>query len=83
MICPMCGSNNVIVQAVMESRLKNKGHGCLHWLLIGWWVEILLWVFLFVPKLLATIFIPKRQKIVQHMTKKCVCQNCGYIWDIR
>ena len=35
MVCDKCGSNNVSIQVVNETHLKNKGRGCIYWLLIG------------------------------------------------
>lgn len=48
MMCPKCGSENVEVSVFQEnsgsttiskttSKYKQKGHGCLWWLLIGSW----------------------------------------------
>ncbi len=47
MVCPKCGSENVDVNVQQEnngsttisktkSKYKEKGHGCLWWLLVGW-----------------------------------------------
>lgn len=80
MKCPKCGSENVNIQMVSESQLKNKHHGCLYWILIGWWLEACLWFFLTVPRLLCTMFGHKKQKIVTTHSSMAVCQNCGYNW---
>ncbi|MBQ1437048.1 MAG: hypothetical protein IIZ07_03835 [Ruminococcus sp.] len=82
MLCPKCGSSNVNIQVINETILKNKHHGILWWLFIGWWWVPVKWIFLTIPALLAKIFIPKRQKAVNRTIKKAVCQNCGYTWDI-
>ena len=37
MKCPNCGSENVNVQLVTETQLKDKHHGCLWWLCVSWW----------------------------------------------
>lgn len=82
MMCPKCGSNDVNVQIVQEVRLTDKHHSPLWWLLIGWWWMIVKWLFLTFPALLVKIFAPKRQKL-EHETKSvCVCQSCGYRWDV-
>jgi len=78
MVCDKCGSNNVSIQVVNETHLKNKGRGCIYWLLIGWWLEIILWLWLTIPRLLFLLFGGKRQKIVNKTYKVAVCQNCGY-----
>lgn len=78
MKCPKCGSSNVNVQAVCT--VRNKKHGILYWLFIGWWLEIFMWLFLTLPWLIIKIFKPKG---VTSKTKgKAVCQNCGKIWNI-
>ena len=56
MQCPKCGSNNVNVQAV--SIAKNKHHGVLYWIFIGWWLELFMWLFLTLPWLIIKIFKP-------------------------
>ena len=79
MKCPKCGSENVNVQAVSNTRTKGKG--CAYWLFIGWWLELLMWLFLTIPMLLGKLFGSKgkvRTKVESH----AVCQNCGYRWKI-
>lgn len=82
MVCPKCGSENVSIQIVNESILKRKHHGVLYWLLIGWWLEMLLWLFLTIPRLLCMLFGHKKQKIVNKQHKEAVCQQCSYTWKI-
>ena len=105
MICPKCGSNAVDVQLMQEnagsqtitktkSKYKEKGHGCLWWLLIGWWwwmVDLFLWIFIFPIRLLFQIF--KKKKYVGDSTSSsttinrtsyrsmAICRNCGNHWD--
>lgn len=69
-VCPNCGSFNVENQVFQEnlgsrttsrtsSTYKEKGHGCLWWLLIGWWwwmVDLFLWIFAFFPRLILRLF---------------------------
>lgn len=109
MNCPKCGSNHVSVRTFQETRgsvttgrtmskYREKGHGCLWWLLIGWWwwiVDLCLWIFLFVPRLILRLFTaPFRKKkyvgtastistTVNHIGYKtiCTCQNCGNTWQ--
>ncbi len=76
MQCPKCGSNNVNVQAV--SIVKNKHHGVIYWLCFGWFIDLMLWIFLTLPRLIVAIFKPKGVKT--KVKSFAVCQNCGYKW---
>ena len=78
MQCPKCGSNNVNVQAV--SIVKNKKHGCLYWLCVGWWLEPIMWLFLTLPWLIIKIFEPN--KVKTKVKGYAVCQDCGYKWRV-
>lgn len=81
--CPKCGSSNITVQVVNESKLITQHHGIIWWICIGWlWIPIK-WLFLTIPALFAAIFIGKRKKIKNITKKKAVCQNCGNVWDIK
>ncbi len=81
MVCPKCGSENVNVQAISETQLKNARHGCVWWLFFGWWWIPIKWIFLFVPALIVKIFGHKKVKLeTQHKTM-CVCQSCGHGWQ--
>lgn len=82
MKCPKCESENVNVQMVTESKLKTKHQSILYWILIGWWLEIILWLFLTIPRLLAAMFGHKKQKLVTKHKSVAVCQNCGYNWKV-
>ena len=83
MVCPKCGSNNVNVQMVTETQLKNKHHGIFWWLFIGlWWIP-LKWIVFTVPALIVKIFAPKRKKLVSKHKSMCVCQNCGHAWEAK
>lgn len=79
--CPNCGSNNVNIQFINESRLVNHHHSILWWLFIGWWWIFIKWFFFTVPALIFKIFgIGKRKKIVNNTYKMAVCQKCGKSW---
>ncbi len=80
MKCPVCGSENVTVQIVTETELKNKRHGIFWWLCIGWWWVPIWWLFFTIPALIVKVFAPKKQKLKQHHKSVCVCQNCGHKW---
>ena len=104
MNCPKCGSSNVSANTHQENRgsvtttntrsvYKQKGHGIIWWLLIGWWwwiVDLALWIFMFIPRLLIKLF--HRKKYVGKSTSVtatvnniayvtvCTCNNCGHTW---
>ncbi len=83
MVCPKCGSSSVNVQVVNQVKLKNKHHGFFWWLCIGWWWIPLKWLCFTIPALIIKIFSPKKQKAVNIQKSICVCQNCGYSWEIK
>ncbi len=76
MICPRCGSNQVSVQAV--SITKTKSHGLFYWLLFGWLFDLLLWIFLTIPRLIIALFGSRR--VVTKVRSTAVCQSCGHTW---
>jgi hypothetical protein len=78
MKCQKCKSENVSVQAVTTT--KNKKHGMMYWLLVGWWLEPVMWVFLTVPWLIIKIFKPRKTSSKTH--SEAVCQICGNRWKI-
>lgn len=78
MKCPKCGSENVNVQAV--THVRDKKHGCVYWLLIGWWLELFMWIFLTLPWLIIKIFKPNKVNSKTH--SEAVCQNCGKRWRV-
>ncbi len=82
MNCPKCGSENVNIQTVTDSKLVNAHHGCLWWLCVGWWWVPIKWLFLTIPALIFKIFGHKKQKIKQNRYSVYVCQNCGYQWKV-
>jgi predicted nucleic-acid-binding Zn-ribbon protein len=77
MKCPKCGSENVIIQAVTVTKIKN--HGCLWWLCVSWWIWIV-WLAAFIPMLILKIF--KGTKIQSKTHSEAVCQNCGHRWRV-
>ncbi len=78
MRCPRCGSDHVNVQAVSITRTKSRG--CLYWLLFGWLFDLLLWIFLTIPRLIIALFGSKR--VVTKVKSKAVCQSCGHMWSV-
>lgn len=82
MQCTKCGSNNVNIQMISEAQLRRKHHGIMYWLFIGWWLELLLWSFLTIPRFLCMLFGHKKQQIKTVHNKTAICQNCGSTWKI-
>lgn len=103
--CPKCGSSQIETKVFQEnsggttvtetkSVYKQKGHGCLWWLFIGWWwwmVDLMLWIFLFIPRLICQLCKKKKYKgkstSVSQTTNDIkyktvlVCKNCGNTWN--
>ena len=104
MNCPSCGSTNVTSQVFQEnhggatvtktkSKYREKRHGLLWWLFIGWWwwiVDLILWIFMFIPRLIMQLFKKKKYKgksksvttTVNKITYSTVytCGDCGHTW---
>lgn len=83
MQCPKCGSENVQVQVINEVKLKNKHHGVIWWIFVGWWWLMIKWLFLTIPALIVKIFSRKKQKAKNIQRTMCVCQSCGNTWYIK
>ncbi len=79
--CPKCNSGNVIVQVASETKSEKQKHSFLWWLLIGWWLELVLWIVLSIPRLLIALFVPEKQRIITTHKSMAVCQNCGNMFD--
>lgn len=70
MICPQCGKDSVVcnvmqedrgskTKSVSKSKYKEKGHGFLWWIFIGWWwwiIDLFSWIFFFFPRLILRLF---------------------------
>lgn len=94
MVCPKCGSTNVIIQREQKGNIgfshghigTKIHHGLLYWLFFGWWLTPL--------KLLVTLpfkLLPHRHKGVQNNSvygskvfneTVAVCQDCGHHWKV-
>ena len=74
MVCPKCGSNNVITQAVTTVQTKHRG--CFGWLL---------WFLLAVLTIGLILIIPliTNSKTKTKVHTEAVCQNCGNRWRIK
>lgn len=82
MICPKCQSENVRVQVVSNTHLKTKHQGCLWWLFIGWWWLLIKWLVFTIPALIFKLFRPKRYTTTNTTHSQCVCQDCGFHWEV-
>lgn len=105
MNCPRCDSTSIDIQVFQEnqgsvttsttkSKYKEKGHGYLWWIFIGswWWmIDLMLWVFLFIPRLVLQLFKKKKytgksstistsQNVIVYR-RICTCKNCGHSWS--
>lgn len=80
MKCPKCGSENVNVQMVSETKLK-KRRSILYWIFIGWWLNPILWLFMTLPMIIIKIFKPNRYKTKTIHKSMWVCQSCGNHWE--
>lgn len=69
MVCPKCGSNNVIVQAVAEQ----KKRGC---------ISILFYIILACTVVGLIILIPLLRGNKSKTKTYAVCQNCGNRWKV-
>lgn len=84
MNCPKCKSNNISIQVLNSVELVRKRNSFLWWITIGWLWVLFKWIFFTLPALIFKIFgIGKKYKTRNIETKKAVCQNCGYTWNIR
>ena len=85
MICPRCGSADILARTVEERKAtpKSDDHGFLWWLLIGWWwgftVEIVKLVFITIPVEIAKLILHKESGEPQG-PMKYTGQSCGYKW---
>jgi len=85
MTCPKCKSNNVNVQLSNEVFTKRQHRSLISWLLFWWWFELILWIFLTIPRFIIfviSLLFGGRRKIVTKTTKHAVCQDCGHDWQI-
>lgn len=82
MKCPKCGSENVTVQMVTETKLKEKKHGVIWWLCVGWWWLPIKWLVFTLPALLVKLFGSKKYKTESHTKKMAVCNSCGKSWRV-
>ncbi|MBP1561306.1 MAG: hypothetical protein J6C96_08710 [Oscillospiraceae bacterium] len=77
MRCMRCGSENVTIQAVTETKSKTKHRGCLGWAM---------WLLLAACTCGLILIIPaitnSRTKTKTRTHSEAVCQCCGHRWRI-
>ncbi len=83
MVCPRCNSQNVRGDIINEVTLKNDHHGIIWWIFVGWWWIFIKWIVFTVPALIFAIFGRKKQKAVNKQKVMCLCQDCGYKWEMK
>ena len=81
MICPKCGSENVTVQAVTETKLTTKKKSLAWWICVSWWWIPIKWICFSGLALLAKIFKPKKYTTKSEHKAMCLCQKCGHMWE--
>lgn len=73
MKCPRCGSHDVLIQAVTETKTKHRG--CL-----GWFFWIVLAIITVGMILIIPLLTNSKTKSKTHA--EAICQNCGKRWKI-
>ena len=93
--CPKCGSFNVNVQMVengsvgtSRTKITKKHKGLLYWLIFGWWLQPMIWIFTVPFKMLfgSKKTVGKATTITANKTlnkSMAVCQNCGHSWKVK
>lgn len=73
MTCTKCGSNNVTIQAITDTKTKHRG--CFGWLL---------WILLAICTIGLILIIPliTNTKVKSKTHTEAICQNCGRRWRI-
>lgn len=83
MTCEKCGSDNVKIELTTDTKLKEKHHGIVYWICVGWWLQPILWICFTLPMLIISIFKPKKYKTETKTAKIALCQDCGHSWEIK
>ena len=82
MVCKKCGSQNVTVQVVTETKVKEKKHGFFWWICVGWWLIPIKWLVFTLPAILGKLFGKSKYKVTTKTRKIAVCNDCGKSWDV-
>lgn len=79
MKCKKCKNDNVLIQRVSETKRKKKK--LTYWLFGGWIVDLVLWVFFTIYRLIWELIRPN--KTITKSYKEAICQNCGFSWRVK
>lgn len=80
MTCPRCGAKmNVQVTNIQSLKVK---HSKFYWIVIGWWLNPILWLCFTLPMLIVHLFKPKNYKLNNQVDSIAVCTECGYIKNL-
>ena len=94
--CPKCGSTNITFQREQTGNIgagtnrvvieSGKGHGCLYWVIIGWWWKPL--YFILIGWWWNLFFGAKKSGLNVHAGKTLnqtvgICQDCGNTWKVK
>lgn len=82
MVCKKCGSQNVTVQVVTETQVKEKKHGFFWWICVGWWWIPIKWLVFTLPAILCKLFGKTKYKTTTKTRKIAVCNDCGKSWNV-
>lgn len=82
MVCKKCGSQNVTVQVVTETQVKEKKHGFFWWICVGWWWIPIKWLVFTLPAILGKLFGKSKYKVTTKTRKIAVCNDCGKSWNV-
>ena len=80
-VCTKCRSDNITYQVVANTKTKNRSIGWwIYFILFGWIIELMMWLFATIPMLLIRIF--HKGKVETKSETLAICQNCGNTWKI-
>lgn len=82
LICPKCGSDNTRIEVVNTIHLKRK-RNWFYWISCLWMIDILLWIGMFLPRLIFQLLKGKTYKTTNKIEKHLICNDCGYNGKIK
>ena len=75
MLCKKCHSDRIHFTTVNQVHLKNKHHGVIYWLFLGWWLKPLLWFLFTIPMLIIKIFRPRKYRTRNKLVTTYTCKD--------
>jgi len=79
--CPKCGSDNTRIELINTSQFKRK-RSWFYWIFFVW-IDILLWIGMFLPRLIFQLLKGKTYKTTNKIEKHLICNDCGYNGKIK